>query len=154
MLNHLVLIVVSAFAKAGKEADKNGVANVFLTPVAGKIPNQAMVVAGTVAEKAGLTIGSKLLVQITERKGVALDSANPNSLTRQFNHTVIGPVTTGEVITLRKELGEPFVIDTTATVENPTGAAGITPSLKVSTSKVPTEANGQEEEEYEEEEAK
>ena len=111
MLNEIVVVVVGKFSKPGSEADKNGVENVYLTPVAGKMPNRAMVVAGTVAERAGLKIGSTLMVLIGER------AADP-VYGRQFNHTVLGEVKSPEILGLRKELGEALIIDVT------NGAAG------------------------------
>lgn len=123
MLNEIVVVVVSAFQKPGAIADKNGIANVFLTPVAGKLPNQAMVVAGTVAEKAGLNIGSTLLVMITEK-------APDETYGRQFGHTVLGPVAPTDILGLRKELGTALVIDTTNGSEaTDDEAEGATPNL-------------------------
>ena len=106
MLNEIVVVVVGKFSKPGSEADKNGMENVYLTPIAGKMPNRAMVVAGTVAERAGLKIGSTLMVLIGER------AADP-VYGRQFNHTVLGEVKPQEILGLRKELGSALVIDVT-----------------------------------------
>lgn len=106
MLNEIVVAVVGKFSKPGSEADKNGMENVYLTPIAGKMPNRAMVVAGTVAERAGLKIGSTLMVLIGER------AADP-VYGRQFNHTVLGEVKPQEILGLRKELGSALVIDVT-----------------------------------------
>lgn len=106
MLNEIVVVVVGKFSKPGSEADKNGMENVYLTPIAGKMPNRAMVVAGTVAERAGLKVGSTLMVLIGER------AADP-VYGRQFNHTVLGEVKPQEILDLRKELGNALVIDVT-----------------------------------------
>ena len=134
MLNEIIVVAVSPFNKAGSEADKNGLMNVYLTPIAGKIPNQAMVVSGTVAQKAGLVVGTTLMVMISER-------ASDPVYGRQFNHTVLGPVTPGEILGLRKELGAAIVVDTTTeganTVEN-------VPTPSLNTSALPNA--GQEEE--------
>lgn len=111
MLNEIIVVAVSPFNKAGSEADKNGLMNVYLTPIAGKIPNQAMVVSGTVAQKAGLVVGTTLMVMISER-------ASDPVYGRQFNHTVLGPVTPGEILGLRKELGAAIVLDTTSANAN------------------------------------
>lgn len=124
MLNEIIVVVVGAFAKAGSIADKNGIANVFLTPVCGKIPNKAMVVAGTVAEKAGLHIGSTLLVMVTEKEP-------DETYGRQFGHTVLGAVAPTEILGLRKELGAALVLDVTNGSEagEDAGEEGNTPNL-------------------------
>ena len=112
MFNELCLVKVSAFKKEGSEADRNGAINVYLTPVAGKIPNRAMVVAGTVAEGNGLKIGNLQLVLINE---VAPDE----EYGRQFTHTVLdGEVKGLESIGLRKELGGATVVDAGTVVDN------------------------------------
>lgn len=135
MLNEIVAVVVSPFARKGKEADKNGLTNVYLTAVAGKIPNQAQVISGTVAEKAGLVIGKTLLVMIDEKPAVMYEGV----LTRQFNHTVLGEVKPSEILGLRKELGNPLPIDTRTVVDNAEGTEGASPVLNVNTSTLPAE---------------
>ena len=139
--NEIVVVVCSAFQKPGSLADKNGIENVFLTVVAGKIPNQAIVVSGTVAEKAGLTIGSTKLVMVNERDEDPVYG-------RQFSHTVLGDVAPSEILGLRRELGNPVVVDTTGTEGNPEGAAGAgsaaKPQLNTNTSGLP---DGSEEDE-------
>ena len=136
MFNEIVVVVVSPFQRVGKEADKNGIANVYLKCIAGKTPNQAQVVAGTVAEKAGLTIGKTLLVMVDER--------NPDpTYGRQFSHTVLGEVKPNEILGLQKELGKPLVIDTTAdTTVNP-GAEQAAAALSLITSETPGEEGGE-----------
>jgi ribosomal protein S28E/S33 len=104
MLNELVVVKTSAF-QGEKKADKNGMENIWLTPVAGKIPNQALVISGTVADKAGLQAGQTLLVMINETASDAVYG-------RQFSHTVLGPVSVGDILPLRKELGAALVLDT------------------------------------------
>ena len=68
-MNELVLVKTNLFKKEGMEADKNGMNNVFLEPIAGKMPNQAMVVAGTVAESNGLVAGNLQLRHLFDFTG-------------------------------------------------------------------------------------
>jgi len=110
MYNEIVAVVVSPFQGENK-TDKNGKDAVWLTPIAGKLPNRAMVVAGTVAERASLVAGTTVLVMINE------GTADP-VYGRRFNHTVLGPVEVSEIIGLRKELGAPVVVDVTTTENN------------------------------------
>lgn len=125
MFNEIIAVVVSAFQKPGSEADKNGLQNVYLTPIAGKIPNQAMVVSGTVAQKAGLVVGSTLMVMVTERQSDPVYG-------RQFSHTVLGEVKPTDILNLRKELGAAVVIDTTTNNANSAENAPAAPSLNTS----------------------
>jgi len=112
MLNEVALVKVSDFKREGQEADKNGVQNVFLSPVAGKIPNWSQVIAGTVAQGNGLISGNLQLVMITEGKETEVNG----ELRRQFNVTVLDADVSGkDVINLRKELSAGYVIPMTAT---------------------------------------
>jgi hypothetical protein len=105
-MNELVLVKVNDFRKEGQEADKNGVQNVFLEPIAGKMPNQSMVIAGTVAEAAGLISGNLQLVLVNEK-------APDATYGRQFSVTVLDADVSGkDVVNYRKELGVALVIDT------------------------------------------
>ncbi len=105
MYNEIVAVVVSPF-QGQNAVDKNGKNAVWLTPIAGKIPNRAMVVAGTVAERASLVSGTTVMVMINE--GVADEQYG-----RRFNHTVLGPVEVSDILHLRKELGTPTIVDVT-----------------------------------------
>lgn len=105
-MNELVLVKTNLFKKEGMEADKNGMNNVFLEPIAGKMPNQAMVVAGTVAESNGLVAGNLQLVLVNEL-------APSEQYGRQFSVTVLdGDIPGKDVIGYRKELGSAIVVDT------------------------------------------
>ena len=141
MLNEIVVVKVSAFQREGSLADKNGMANVYLTALAGKIPNKALVVAGTVAERAGLEIGKTCMVMITER------DPDPQ-YGRQFNHTVIGEVEPSQILGYIKELGKSVVLDVNTSVANngntnalntsalPANQEGATPKLGETTNLV------------------
>jgi hypothetical protein len=107
MLNELLVVSVSAF-QGEKKIDKNTKTNVWLTPIAGIIPTTAMVVAGTVAEQAGLEIGSTKLVMINETAEREVEGV----MRRTFNYTVLGDVKPMEIIGLRKELGKAGTVDT------------------------------------------
>lgn len=136
MFNEIVVVAVSPFQRAGKEADKNGMANVYLKCIAGKTPNQAQVVAGTVAEKAGLTVGKTLLVMIDEGKTDPVYG-------RQFSHTVLGEVKPNEILGLQRELGKPLVIDTTTGAANANADADAAAALSLVTTTAPGEGEGE-----------
>jgi len=104
MFNQIIVAVVGAFTKVGSEADKNGLQNVYLKCIAGKVPNKALVVAGTVAQRAGMAIGQTLLIMVDERESDPVYG-------RQFSHTVLGEVKPQEILGLRKDLGEPTIVD-------------------------------------------
>lgn len=110
-LNELVMVAVSAFQKEGSLTDTNGKTNVWLTPVAGKIPNQSMVLAGTVAEKALLTIGGTFLVNVVEGE-------EDPEYGRQFNVVNLGAVPFTELISVAKQLGKGTVVITKAGAED------------------------------------
>lgn len=118
MLNELVLVKVSDFKKEGAEADRHGVLNVYLQPIAGKIPNQAQVIAGTVAESNGLISGNLQLVLVNE-------TAPDEEYGRQFSVTVLdGDIKGTEVLGYRKELGSALVLDTKGTAGGEGGEGG------------------------------
>lgn len=134
MLNEIVVVVVSAF-QGEKKVDANGKTNVWLTPVAGKIPNQALVVAGTVAEKAGLVEGKTLLVMVNE-------GAEDPQYGRQFNHTVLGDVKPMDIIGLRRDLGTAAIVVTKEPVNGEQSNGNGAPATPViNTSKLDTEEN-------------
>ncbi len=143
MLNEFVVVKVSAY-KGEKPADRHGVQNVWLTPLAGLLPNQAMVQAGTIAsqEDNKLEIGKTFLIQIVERK-------EDPTYGRQFGFTVITEVQGTEVMGYSKELGKGRVLTTSDVSNAPANnsilnGAGATPSLN--TSKVPNTDETTEEE--------
>jgi hypothetical protein len=47
------------------KADKNGMLPVILTALSGSLPNDAKVLSGTIADRAGLTVGSVCTIAIT-----------------------------------------------------------------------------------------
>lgn len=108
MFTEFAVVKVSPYL-GEKKADRHGVQNVWLTPLCGKIPNQAMVVAGTVAAQEGnkLESGKNYLISVTER--------DPDPVYgRQFNITVVTEVAGTEVFGYVKELGKAVVVATKA----------------------------------------
>jgi hypothetical protein len=107
IMNELVLVKVSLWNGENK-ADKNGVSNVYLRPIAGKMPNRAMVLSGTIAESEGLTPGIMALVQVTERE------PNPE-YGRQFGVSMLdGQISGKDIFLFTKELGKAVVVDVNA----------------------------------------
>ena len=87
-----------------KKADKNGMQNVILTPIGGKIPSKR-VLAGTLADRAGFHVGEVHMVSIQELPASA-------EYGRQFQFTSLGTVAPGlELLKACKECGSPFVVD-------------------------------------------
>jgi len=91
-------------------ADKNGKLPVMLRPVAGKLPNK-FIIAGTIAENEGFSIGKTYLVQIMERE-------EDQIFGRQFTYQKLSEVTSPlEIILLQEKLGEGSIFDTLKTTE-------------------------------------
>lgn len=141
MINEFVLIAAAPFQpKEGSHTDKNGKQNIFLKPLAGKMPNKAMVLAGSVAEQAGILPGKVYLCMVTER--------NPDAqYGRQFSVTNLGEVAPKDILGQSKEIGAVTIIDVTggaaATQEeglNLNQSAGATPALNSSALPVGTPA--------------
>lgn len=135
MFNEIVLVIVSKFTpKEGNHFDKNGKQNVFLQPVAGKIPDTAMVLSGTVAEAAGIEIGKTLLIMVNEKKPDPVYG-------RQFSHVKLHELDGSNILSSRKELGSPTVVNTG--VSQDTGNVlvqnGATPNLNSSALPAETE---------------
>jgi len=102
MFNSNVLIKVNPFQNG--KTDKNGKDPVILQVVAGKCPNR-MVIAGTVAERAGFEIGETYLANVRETEP-------SDEYGRQFRWSVIAPVSGAiEVLDIQERLGEPVVFD-------------------------------------------
>lgn len=106
MFTEFAVVKVSPYL-GEKKADRHGVQNVWLTPLCGKIPNQVMVVAGTVAAQEGnkLESGKNYLISITERDSDPVYG-------RQFNITVVTEVAGTEVFGYVEELGKAVVVAT------------------------------------------
>jgi hypothetical protein len=87
------------------QADKNGKMPVILNVVAGKMPNKAIVQSGTVAERAGLTVGKLAFIQVRETE-------SDDKYGRQFNITKLGDVSPMEALQAEAMLGKPEVFQT------------------------------------------
>ncbi len=141
MYNEIVIATVDYFKATGNvlTQDKNEKPNVILVPICGKMPNQAQVLAGSVAIGNGIlntdgSISSKLqMLHITERP-------SHETYGRQFSVTKLGEVTPKELVGLQKELGKGFIEQTSVPAVMPnTGdnvnditANGATPALNTS----------------------
>lgn len=95
-------------------SDKNGFAPVILTAYNGIVPEKARVISGTVAHRAGLTVGKNYAVKITLAR---MDS----QYGEQYQYDVVGELTTVETVTKLHEFGQGVVQravsnDTTNTV--------------------------------------
>lgn len=112
-MNGLAIVKVQGFKKQGSEADSNGVENVILVPLAGKLPSKR-VIAGTVALNSGFRINNddRILVSYTE--------VEPDTqYGRQFRFTPVGSITTMEFMQAHKDFGEPTIINVEEPVEAP-----------------------------------
>lgn len=109
----MAVVTVQAFRTSeGVSTDKNGKQNVILIPVAGRIPNR-QVLAGTVAEQAGLEIGKTYLVNITklEPDDKQAESRNLEEFPHQFNWTKLSEMSPLDIIKAPKDLGAPVVFN-------------------------------------------
>jgi hypothetical protein len=138
MFNEVVVCTVDYFKGKGniQTFDTNQKPNVILVPVAGKIPNQAQVLSGSVAMNSGFlntdgTIASKLrVVHVTERK------ADP-VYGRQFSVADLGAVEARDLGGLLKEYGKGYVEPTSAVIEPAPNAQGAAPTLNTTAAPAP-----------------
>lgn len=92
------------------QADRNGKMPVIMTPFKGSVPNRAMVITGTVAERAGIETGNSYLVQFREIES--------NEYGRQFRHTNLGKIDAIDLATRDfSALGEANIIDVSKSAE-------------------------------------
>ena len=102
-LSGFAVVKVDAFNKEGKQADKNGLQNIILSPIGGRIPSKR-VLAGTIADRAGFKIGEVHLVSFQEEEA--------DSYGRRFTFTSLGVVAPGlELLKACKECGSPGLVD-------------------------------------------
>ena len=96
------LVIVTA-NKFGKEnLDKNGKQAIYLSPVAGAVPNRN-VISGTVAERAGLEAGKSYLVNVIETEA--------NEFGRQFQFNKVAECSVMDIINSVGTLGAGSVYD-------------------------------------------
>lgn len=106
-MNTIAIVNANAFRKDGRGYDRNGKQNIFLTCIAGKMPNKCMVMSGTVAEQNGIEIGKTYMVAFNEGK------TDPQ-YGRQFSTTKLGEVSVIDTLTAVDRLGEAVIVDVTA----------------------------------------
>jgi hypothetical protein len=82
--------------------DTNDLMPVYLKVVAGKSPNTT-ILSGTIAEREGFVIGKSYLIQITERE--------ESDYGREFNFSMLGELSTMELLTVEAALGAPVIFD-------------------------------------------
>jgi len=104
-MNTIFVAKASPFMKPGKATDKNGAQNLWLSPIAGKIPNRALVLNGTIAQREQVFDGDVCLFQATEGE---VDPKHG----RQFSVTNLGRVSALEMVKMMGELGDAVIIDT------------------------------------------
>ncbi len=142
MYNEITVVKVDYFKAKGnvQTFDTKGKPNVILVPVCGKIPNQAQVIAGSVAMNAGIllsdgSISSPLqMVHITEGK------TDP-TYGRQFNVSWLSEVSARDLSTHQREMGKGLVETTSvaAVANDPAQAATAAAALSLITSGTPGE---------------
>lgn len=90
------------------EPDKNGMMPIILNVVAGKAPN-ARVLSGTVAERAGFTVGKSYLTSSTE-------GAPDPDYGRRFTFDAVKEVDAMEILSAADKLGEAVLVNVTEEV--------------------------------------
>ena len=136
MLSEVVLVKPSYFKETGNKivTDKNGKPTVILSPVAGKIPNTAMVIAGSVAESIGILnadgsiAGDLQLVLVNETE-------KSEQYGRQFSVLSLDKnVASDKVMGYIKDLGKGDLIPISTPVVNNSDNVkdGVTPTLGTS----------------------
>ena len=99
-MNEISLVRVSEFTG---EPDKNGKAPIFLSLIAGTMPNR-MVLSGTIAERSGIKVNEVHMVHFVER-------AADERYGRQFSVNSLGTVGPLEVQPAKAQLGEPIMVN-------------------------------------------
>ncbi len=98
------------FNKGGVESsvDKNGNLPIQLTVIAGKCPNRAIVMSGSVAIGLGIEAGNTYVLQANYR--------DTNEYGENFSHTVLSKLSAIDLVQLPnfvKAYGQPQLVDTT-----------------------------------------
>lgn len=105
-LSGMAIVMVTEFhgSKAKPAIPVDGKYPVVLTPIAGKIPNKA-IIHPAINEQLGFLPGKQWVASWIE------SDFNEEFQSRQFTWANAGAVTPVEVVTLRKELGDPESIN-------------------------------------------
>jgi len=109
-MNSLFVASVGNFNKEGSTHDKNGHQNLWLSPLAGKIPNRAMILGGTIAVNQNVIAGKSYLFSCTEGE---VDE----EFGRQFNVIKVSDITPLEIMDSVGKLGKAVIVDVSATAE-------------------------------------
>lgn len=117
-LQTVALCSVSEYRKDGKEFDRNGNQNVFLSPLSGKIPNKCMVMAGTVAINNEIAIGKTYVFKFSEKqpKEDGSDASVFEEYGRQFNTQKISEASVMDILQATST-GQADVINVSQDVE-------------------------------------
>jgi len=107
-MNTLFVGTVSNFNKPGMTTDKNGNQNLFISPLAGKMPNRVMVFNGTLAVRANVQAGDTCLFSATE------GDVDPK-YGRQFSLAVVSHMGALEIMDSVAKLGEALIVDVSKT---------------------------------------
>jgi len=115
MQNAFQIVAVAntkTFNKGGAEAsvDKNGNYPIQLTVLAGRCPNRAIVMSGSVAIGLGIEAGNTYVLQVGFR--------DTNEFGDNWNHTVLGkltPIDLAALPTFVKSFGQPKLVDGSGT---------------------------------------
>lgn len=140
MLNEVILVKPTYFKETGNKQtfDKNTKPNVFLQPIAGNMPNRAMVIAGSVAIGNGILLSDGAIAGRGLQLVLVNETAADETFGRQFSVTVLDhDVDPTTVLDYRTKLGAGNVI----TIDVPKAAdGGGSNTPVVNTSKVSTAA--------------
>ncbi len=113
-INGMCVATVRQFFGSNEDpavADKNGKMPVILNIVAGTAPNKR-VLSGTVAERAGMTVGKTYLINCTEGSLQEYEDGEGNTVTtRSFTFDAMSELTVREILDANKDLGPAKVID-------------------------------------------
>ena len=101
--NGMFIARVEAFSMKGYEMDANGHQNVIFDVLAGKAPSKR-IVSGSIALNKGFIIGDTVVVSFTEK------DEDPE-YGRQFAFGNGGRLTTLEWLSLKKEFGDPEIVN-------------------------------------------
>ena len=102
-MNEVSLVKVSSYQGDNATADKNGNMPVFLSLIAGVMPNR-MVLSGTIAEREQLELNEVHLVHFVERE-------SSTEFGRQFSVSSLGKVTPIDLLLAKKELGKAQMVN-------------------------------------------
>lgn len=145
MFNEVLIVRPDYFKETGGivTTDKNGKMNVFLQPIAGQIPNKAMVVAGSVAISSGICLPDGKIAGKLQMVLVNETAPDPE-YGRQFSVTVLdSDVPATSILEYRSKLGAANVLDVNPKENATDEASDAKPSLNttaVNTGKGPVAA--------------